>query len=107
MPRIPTMRRRLNVRFLIGLITIVVMAGGGVHLVHGYQEKGNAVALLRRADRAERGGDVAGAEKYLGRYLACRPDDEVAQARFALAFAGHADGGRSAWQALQMLERTL
>lgn len=101
------MRRRLNVRFLVGLIAIVVMAGGGVHLVHGYQEKGNATALLRRADRAEKEGDVAGAEKYLGRYLACRPDDDAAQARYALSLAGHADDGRSAWQALQKLERTL
>src|SRR5947209_6941770 len=80
-PRMPpVMRRRLNLKLLVVLLIAASLLGGGVHLVHGFQEQRNVGALLKRADLAERKGDVGGAEKYLGRYLAFRPDDGAALA---------------------------
>jgi tetratricopeptide (TPR) repeat protein len=101
------MRRTLNIKFLIILLVAAALLGGGVYLVHGYQEKRNAGALLRRAEQAERKGDREEAEKYLSRYLAYRPDDGEALSRYGLILAGRADTGQGRQRALFVLERAL
>ncbi|SIO55099.1 Tetratricopeptide repeat-containing protein [Singulisphaera sp. GP187] len=101
------MRRRLNIKLLIGLVVTSGLLGGVVHLVHGFQEKRNIGALLKRADLAERNGDHDEAEKYLSRYLAFRPDDGTTLARYGLALAKGAPGGAARAKALMVLERAL
>jgi tetratricopeptide (TPR) repeat protein len=105
MPQI--MRRSLNIKFLISLLIATALIGAGVHLGHGFQKERAAGALLRQADRAERKGDIRGAEKYLGLYLAFRPDDGEALARYGLTLAKGATTPKARLQALLVLERAL
>src|SRR5690348_2278148 len=46
-------RKKLNLRFLTCLLVAVAVLGVGVHLVHGFQVKRNAAALLNLADNAK------------------------------------------------------
>ncbi|SIO61511.1 Tfp pilus assembly protein PilF [Singulisphaera sp. GP187] len=101
------MNGKLNLRFLLGLFVTSALVGGGIHWVHGVLEKQNVGALLKEADRAERKGDRAGFEKLLARYLAFRPEDGKALARYGLLLAEGAATGRVRLQALQVLERAL
>ena len=64
-----TMMRRLNLVFLAILLAVVAVFGGGMHLVHGFQIRRNASALLDRARRAEAGKDLEKAEQSLSEYL--------------------------------------
>lgn len=101
------MRRTLNFRLLLGLTVVIVVLGAGVHVVHGFQEKRNAVALLRRADQAEAKGDVKETEKYLLRYLVHRPDDPGALARYGLALTDLDDNPRNMLRGVNLLEMAL
>src|SRR3954452_12238011 len=101
------MRRRLNVKFLIGLLVVTALLGGGVHLVHGFQVKRNAGALLRRAEQAEKKGDLEEDEKYLSRYLVYRPDDADALARYALLLDKRDTAGKGRVRVLTVLEQVL
>lgn len=101
------MRRRLNTKLLLGLVLVTGLLGGAVYLVHGFQEKRNAGALLKRAELAERKGDAREAEKYLSRYLTLRPNDGDTLARYGLLLAKDASGGTGSAKALMVLERAL
>ena len=48
------MRRRLNVKFLIVLVGVTILLGGGISLLHRSQVKRSAAGLLRQANRAEK-----------------------------------------------------
>src|SRR5262249_20038560 len=78
------MKRRINPRFLILALAILAVSAVGVHLLHGFQVRRNAAALLREADRHEQEGDEAKALEYLARYVGLRPDDNEAYCRYAL-----------------------
>ena len=67
--------RRLNLVFLAVLLAAVALLGGGMHLVHGFQVRRNASALLDRARRAEAGNDLEKAEQSLRQYLNLRRED--------------------------------
>ena len=75
--------RRLNLIFLTVLVIAVTVLGGGIHLVHGFQMRRNASALLDRARRAESAADLAKAEESLKWYLNLRPNDGSAWIRYA------------------------
>lgn len=75
-------RKRLNVRFLVCVLGAVAVCGIAVHLVHGYQVKRNASALLQRADKAREDKDDVKEMEYLMRYLGFRPKDSEALARY-------------------------
>ena len=75
--------RRLDLVFLAVLMIGAAALGGGVHLVHGFQIRRNASALLDRARRAESAADLAKAEESLRSYLKLRPQDGSAWVRFA------------------------
>jgi UPF0716 family protein affecting phage T7 exclusion len=53
------MRRRLDVRWAIGVVVAAAVLGGAVHVVHGYQVQRNARSLLTRAEQAEAQGQKA------------------------------------------------
>jgi tetratricopeptide (TPR) repeat protein len=102
------MRRTLNVKLILGLLVAIALLGGGVHLVHGFQEKRSSGELLRRAEAAEKKGDLETNEKILNRYLVFRPDDAAALAKYGLLLARRDDdAGRRRVQALAILEQAL
>jgi cellulose synthase operon protein C len=75
--------RRLNLIFLAVLVIAATVLGGGIHLMHGFQMRRNASALLDRARRAESADDLAKAEESLERYLNVLPDDGSAWVWYA------------------------
>lgn len=75
-------RKKLNIRFLACVFAVVAVLGVGVHFVHGYQVKRNAVALLHRADKAKEDKDAVKEMDYLSRYLGFVPEDNEALARY-------------------------
>ena len=75
--------RRLNVLFLGILLTVIVVLGGGMHLVHGIQIRRNASVLLDRARKAETGKDLETAEQSLSQYLNFKHEDGNAWKEYA------------------------
>ena len=67
--------RQLNLVFLIGLLTVLIVLGGATYFVHGFQVQRNAAALLDRAHKAESQGDLAKAVETLNQYLNLKRDD--------------------------------
>jgi tetratricopeptide (TPR) repeat protein len=67
--------RRLNLVFLAILLAAAALLGGGLHLVHGYQVRRNASALLDRARRAEADHQLEKAEQALRQYLNLERED--------------------------------
>jgi cellulose synthase operon protein C len=67
--------RRLNLVFLAMLLVVVAVMGGGLQVLHGFQVRRNASALLDRARRAESGGDLEKAEQLLDQYLNLERED--------------------------------
>src|SRR5579875_1713271 len=75
-------RKKLNYRFIACILAGAAALGVGVHFVHGYQIKRNAVVLLRQADQAKEKSDYAEELQYLSQYLGFEPDDIDARVRF-------------------------
>jgi cellulose synthase operon protein C len=75
--------RRLNLAFLAILFMGVVLLGGGMHLVHGFQMQRNASVLLDRARRAEVANDLEKAEQSLRQYLNLQREDGPAWTWYA------------------------
>ncbi|MGP0065145.1 MAG: tetratricopeptide repeat protein [Isosphaeraceae bacterium] len=67
--------RRLNLFVLSVLLGAMALLGGGMYVVHDFQMRRNASALLDRARRAEAAGDLEKAEHSLGQYLNLRRED--------------------------------
>src|SRR6056297_1280307 len=99
--------RRPNLRFLLILTALIVVAGVGVYVLHGEQVQRSAGVLLQQADRAEDEGDPSEALDYLDRYIGLRPDDAEAAARAAMIRAERAEDPRATLQAFLSLERAL
>src|SRR5579864_5197322 len=101
------MTRQLNVKFLVCLLVPILLLGACVHVLHGFQLKHSALALLKLASRAEETGDSVQAEKYLGMYLSYRPADTAAMARYGLALVKLAKTREARLKALLILEQVL
>ncbi|MGA2700263.1 MAG: tetratricopeptide repeat protein [Isosphaeraceae bacterium] len=67
--------RRLDPVFLVILLTVVAVLGGGTYLAHGIQIRRNATALLGHARRAESGEHLETAEQSLSQYLKIKRED--------------------------------
>src|SRR5438309_1919741 len=102
---------KINVGFLLCLLLGLALCGVGVHFLHGYQLRRNAGAFLVQADRAEqeareakdpraRGAQREKAAQYLRRYLALRPGDTEARARYGRVLEDMARSGNDLLQAL-------
>ena len=100
-------RRKVRVGLVAILITVCVLLGGGIHLLHGYQVRRNAAAFLKHADKAEREGDRAKAADYLRRYIALHPEDIEQRARLELIRADLAETPRQKLQATFRLAAVL
>jgi Tfp pilus assembly protein PilF len=100
-------RRILNIRFAAAMAVVIVLVGGSIHVVHAVQERRLAASLLTRADLAQREGDLERAEKYLGRYMTARPEDDDAFGRYALLLARAAANDAQRLRTLEVLERAI
>src|SRR5690348_1173820 len=98
------MKRRLNLRYLACLLGVVVVLGGGVHLLRALQVKRNARAFLAQADQAEQDDDTDQALEYLRRYLACVPSDTEALARLGLLLEKRARTPQGRMRVFEILE---
>ena len=101
--------KRLNVKFLAGLLAGATLFVIGMHVIHGFQVKCNAGALLRRTDQAERDGNLQLAVDYLSQYLAFAPADAEALARYGLLLAepGLIKSPKAVQRAYLVLENSL
>ncbi len=81
----------------------------GVHVIHGIQIDKNAVVLLKEAERAEQEGEpgMRRAVKKYGQYLKHRPEDVVAQEKFALLAADLANMPGSSQEEMRLAYRAL
>jgi tetratricopeptide (TPR) repeat protein len=75
--------RRLNVLFLLITLAVSVLSAGGIYLLHSYQVRHNASALMTQARTLELGGKLNEAMTSLERYLSIRRSDGSAWAEYA------------------------
>ena len=75
------MRERLNLRMTAILLTTIILAGGGVALIHNGQVHRQVPGLLDLAQRAESNGQLERAIGLLNTYLGFVPGDTSARAR--------------------------
>jgi tetratricopeptide (TPR) repeat protein len=101
------MRRTLNVKLLASLLVAAAVFAVGVHLLHGFQERRNASALLRQADLAEEDKQPRQAIVYLKNYLGLIPGDTEVLARYGEALERAAVTPNARVHALLVLEQVL
>jgi cellulose synthase operon protein C len=75
--------KRLDVRVLVAVLAILATTLVAVALVHQFQVRRNAGALVRMARSKQQEGNSKEALGFFSRYLAYKPDDAEAQAEFA------------------------
>lgn len=74
--------RVLNFGFLGGVCAVGVVLLGAIHVVHGWQVKRHAGALMELGRKAQDNGDLKAAKDYFGRYVGLVPKDVNALADF-------------------------
>src|SRR5262245_8798459 len=80
--------RKLNLKFLIGLITVVLVGGTVAYLLREYQVRRNARIFLAQAEQAESDGNIDKAADYYRHYVALNPPDRTeAQFRYGRMLA--------------------
>lgn len=99
--------RRLNIPLLVGLLLPAIALAVGVSCLHGVQVRRNAGALLARADRAERDGDLGSAAKCLRLLLGYQPDHPTALAKLGMILVTLARTDEDRMGAAQALEHAL
>lgn len=99
--------RRLNIKLSVSLVVGLLVMVAGVHVIHGIQIDKNAVVLLKEAERAEQEGEpgMRRAVKKYGQYLKHRPEDVVAQEKFALLAADLANMPGSSQEEMRLAYR--
>jgi tetratricopeptide (TPR) repeat protein len=101
------MRRKLNVRWLVGLVAVGLLATVTLNWWYGVQDRRRRQTLIEQADRAEAAGRPDLAASYLWRYLRLQPNDLDAQARYALLFDRTAATPEDRALVLQLLGKVL
>ncbi len=79
--------KTIDLRFCLIASVIVLVLGGGLHLLHGFQIQRHAGFFLDQADAALEEEDVGEAIAALERYLDLRPRDADAVARLGTVLA--------------------
>src|SRR4051794_23354891 len=101
------MNRRVNVKLLAFLVGATFLFALGVHFLHGFQERRNASALLRQADRAAEQGQREQAVAHLRTYLGFAPNDTDALGRYGMLLSQQAGNTNARLQAMDVLEQVL
>ena len=102
-----TGNKRINAKALGILAGTLIVFGGMVYLVHGFQVKRNAHGLFEQAELAEREGQRERAAQYLEQYVRLAPDDIDALARYSLTLSELAKTDRARVNAFLVLESVL
>ena len=79
--------RTLNVRLTATCLVVVVLLGGCVHLLHGFQVRRQANALRVASERAEEARDLDETIRHLESYVALVPQDRQAQLHLGMLYA--------------------
>jgi tetratricopeptide (TPR) repeat protein len=90
------MMQTLNVRLAAICVVAVALLGGGVHLLHGFQVRRQAVALRVASERAEEETHLDEAVRQLRGYVFLEPTDIPAQLRLGQLYAQKADAALKA-----------
>lgn len=101
------MRRRLNLRVVLGAVIVLAVAAAAVHGLHHHQVTRQADKLLEEAARAEEQGELAEATTYLEHYLTMAPDEPDALARYGLLLQRSARSAADHLRAFFALEKAL
>ncbi len=101
------MNKRLNVRLLIVVGVVVVVAGTAVHVLYGFQVRRHADQFREAGFRAADEKDLEGSAFHLERYLALRPDDAEARAKYALVASRLAKTTPERRRAYHLLEKAV
>lgn len=101
------MKTKVNIKLLAFLLGGGILFAAGVHFLHGFQERRNAGALLKQAERAESDGQNDQAVKHLRTYLGFVPDDTDVLARYGLLLERLAKSPNGRSQAFLVLEQVL
>jgi hypothetical protein len=100
--------RALNVKLLTLVLGLGVMLGGAFYLVDRFQLSRTARGLLIEADHSAKAiGDCGESEQALERYLAIRPHELAALARYGLVLDRRGTNPRTRLQAILALEQLL
>ena len=103
--------RLVNVKLLSWLLSTTLVLIVGVHFLHGYQIKRNAIVVLNQAQTDKRAGNRKEAAKEYLQYLKYRPDDTEVYEEFANMMVdiasqpGHT--GRDVFKAWEVLEEAV
>lgn len=99
--------RPVNIRFVLFLFSISVALMIGVWMLHGYQMRSMASALLERSDRAREAGDMEGSAEHLRNYLKMVPEDTRALRQLAFTLDELAETPQEHFIALGRFEELL
>lgn len=100
-------RRRVNGRFLLIFLGVVVLAGASTHFLHLSMVNRNSVAILDRAKSFEESGDHAKAISLYSQYRKFHPEDIEATMALAGLLQRESDS-RATWrQVYDLLESVL
>lgn len=99
--------RRFNLIFFLVLLTIAVVTGLGVYLIHGRQVQSQASGLLDYAQNAESAGNLDLAVEHLQRFLQFEREDPEAWALYARIVDRRDTEQTNSRQVFQVLEQAL
>jgi len=99
------MMRTLNVRLAAICLVVMVLLGGGVHLLHGFQVHRQAEALKVASERAEEAKNLTEAIRLLESYVALMPKDRKEQLHLGMLYA-EKPNPRAAFGKLEEVLRT-
>lgn len=79
--------RVINLRLLLIAVVVLLVIGGGVHLLHSFQVQRNADFFLDQAEKAAKAGKPGEQAQNLQWYLKLVPDDVEATSQLGLVLA--------------------
>ena len=100
-------RRRVNGRFLLILLAVLVVVGVGTHFVHRAMVDGNAIDIRDRAAAAEKAGDFPEAIGLYTQYRKFEPGDVDATIALADLLRRESDSGATWQRVYDLLETAL
>jgi tetratricopeptide (TPR) repeat protein len=101
------MKEKLNIRFLVQLLVVAIIASGGWFFLHRYQLKRNPAALLDMATVAESEGKTDRAARFVGLYLNVAGGDSEARIRYANLLEQQPTTRNSVYKVMQVREQLL
>ena len=96
--------RPVNVRFVVGLVSVVLVVSVGIWGLHRYQMQSMSTALLERSQHSREAGDLEGSVQYLRDYLRMVPGDTDALQTLTSLLDDAAENPQQRFEVLQKYE---